>query len=116
MRAIRKILEYFEFPFMDTFNQWRDDISVINTDKEINGELVFSIHPIDFMTMSDNNDMIGAVKNVETSDYLQDNYITLQIRRLGYYGRKQIVDKWLLIEDSNQDVNSLEFVCKLTKI
>ena len=54
MRAIRKILEYFEFPFMDTFNQWRDDISVINTDKEINGELVFSIHPIDFMTMSDN--------------------------------------------------------------
>lgn len=54
MRAIRKVLEYFEFPYMDSFNQWRDDISVINTDKEINAELVFSIHPIDFMTMSDN--------------------------------------------------------------
>ena len=54
MRAIRKVLEYYGYPDMWAFNQWRDDISVINTDREVNGELVFSIHPIDFMTMSDN--------------------------------------------------------------
>ena len=54
MRAIRKVLEYYSFPYMDSFNKWRDDISTINTDKEINAELVFSINPVDFITMSDN--------------------------------------------------------------
>ena len=54
MRAIRKVLEYYSFPYMDSFNKWRDDISVINTDKEIDAELVLSINPVDFITMSDN--------------------------------------------------------------
>ena len=54
MRAIRKILEYYSFPYMDSFNKWRDDISVINTDREIDAELVLSINPVDFITMSDN--------------------------------------------------------------
>ena len=54
MRAIRKVLEYYSFPHMESFNKWRDDISVINTDKEINAELVLSINPVDFITMSDN--------------------------------------------------------------
>jgi len=54
MRAVRKVLEYYEFPYMDSFNKWRDDISVINTDKEIDAELVISINPVDFITMSDN--------------------------------------------------------------
>lgn len=54
MRAIRKVLEYYHFPYMASFNKWRDDISVINTDKEINAELVLSINPVDFITMSDN--------------------------------------------------------------
>jgi hypothetical protein len=54
MRAIRKVLEYYGFPYINSFNKWRDDISVINTDKEINAELVFSINPVDFITMSDN--------------------------------------------------------------
>lgn len=54
MRAVRKVLEYYDYPDMQAFNQWRDDISVINTDREIDGELVFSIHPVDFITMSDN--------------------------------------------------------------
>lgn len=54
MRAIRKILEFYNFPYMESFCKWRDDISVIGTDKIIKGQLVFSIHPIDFITMSDN--------------------------------------------------------------
>ena len=54
MRAIRKVLEYYNFPYMESFNKWRDDISVINTDKEIDAELVLSINPVDFITMSDN--------------------------------------------------------------
>lgn len=54
MRAMRKILEFYNFPYMDSFCKWRDDVSVISTDKIVKGNLVFSIHPIDFMTMSDN--------------------------------------------------------------
>lgn len=54
MRAIRKVLEYYDFPYMESFNKWRDDISVINTDREIDAELVLSINPVDFITMSDN--------------------------------------------------------------
>ena len=54
LRAFRKVLEYYNFPYMDDFEKWRDDLSVISTDKKIKSELVFSIHPIDFMTMSDN--------------------------------------------------------------
>lgn len=54
MRAIRKVLVYFDFPHIYSFEKWRDDISVVNTDKEIDAELVFSIHPLDYMTMSDN--------------------------------------------------------------
>jgi len=54
MRAVRKVLQYYNFPYMKSFNKWRDDISVINTDKEIDAELVISINPVDFITMSDN--------------------------------------------------------------
>lgn len=54
MRAIRKVLEYYNFPCMHSFEKWRDDLSLVCTDKYIKSELVFSIHPIDFMTMSDN--------------------------------------------------------------
>lgn len=56
MRAIRKVIEYYEFEnSIKLFDSWRDDISLANTDKVIDATLVFSIHPIDFMTMSDNN-------------------------------------------------------------
>ena len=54
MRAIRKVLEYYHYPNMNLFDRWRDDISVINSDRKIEGELVFSINPVDFITMSDN--------------------------------------------------------------
>lgn len=55
MRAVRKVLEYYDYPNMYLFNKWRDDVSVILTLKKVETEITFSIHPIDFMTMSDNN-------------------------------------------------------------
>ena len=35
LRAFRKVLEYYNFPYMDDFEKWRDDLSVISTDKKI---------------------------------------------------------------------------------
>lgn len=55
IKAIQKVLNFYAFPHMDSFNKWRNDISNLTTSKSIKTNLVFSIHPIDFLTMSDNN-------------------------------------------------------------
>lgn len=54
MKSIQKMLKFAEYPKMDLFEQWRNDISNITTSKHIKANLVFSIHPLDFLTMSDN--------------------------------------------------------------
>lgn len=55
MRAIRKMLEYIEYPCMNYFTSWRDEVSVLLSTDTKNAKLVFSIHPVDFFTLSDNN-------------------------------------------------------------
>lgn len=56
IRAIQKILKYFDAPesLMKLFEQFRCEHSLIYNDKMIKTNLVFSIHPMDFITMSDN--------------------------------------------------------------
>lgn len=54
MRAVQKTLKFIDYPRMDLFEQWRNDVSNLTTTKCIKTNLVFSIHPIDFLTMSDN--------------------------------------------------------------
>lgn len=54
VRTIQKVLKAMKFPRMDLFEQWRNRVSDININRDIKANLVFSIHPIDFMTMSDN--------------------------------------------------------------
>lgn len=56
-RAISKILKYCDADksTIDFFEKVRIKISLILNDKNITGNLCFSIHPLDFMTMSDNN-------------------------------------------------------------
>ena len=55
VRALQKIAEYFkdEYNFED-FEDFRLKHSMIFNDKSIKANLCFSIHPLDFMTMSDN--------------------------------------------------------------
>lgn len=56
MRAARKILEAFNFPKMELFEVYRQDMSMLTTlsNRDYITNLVFSIHPIDFLTMSHN--------------------------------------------------------------
>ncbi len=56
-RAIGKILKYCnaDKSTIDFFEKVRIKISLILNEKNITGNLCFSIHPLDFMTMSDNN-------------------------------------------------------------
>lgn len=55
MRVIRKALEFVEYPFMNLFVQFRDRVSLIRTTQRLDADVVLSIHPIDFLSMSDNN-------------------------------------------------------------
>lgn len=56
MRAIRKLCDFFGFySLKDDFLSWRDSISFALTEKSSPKEVILSIHPLDFLTMSDNN-------------------------------------------------------------
>lgn len=54
MRAIRKALEFVGYPSMELFTQFRDRVSLIRTTQRLDVDVVLSIHPIDFLSMSDN--------------------------------------------------------------
>lgn len=56
MRAFQKIITYFKDEFnFEGFEEFRLKHSVILNDKVIKGRMCFSIHPLDFLTMSDND-------------------------------------------------------------
>lgn len=55
MRALQKFLKYIEYPNMYLFENFRNAMSDITTQTQIKANLVLSIHPLDFLTLSDNN-------------------------------------------------------------
>lgn len=75
MKAIRKVIEYYELTYvklevddngvqhnigtmaelLKMFEKARDELSAITTVKELDTNLCISIHPLDFVTMSDND-------------------------------------------------------------
>ena len=56
MKALQRIMDYFKDDFnFKGFEEFRIKHSLIFNDKECKGNLCFSIHPLDFITMSDNN-------------------------------------------------------------
>lgn len=57
MKIIARIAKEFvnEYPDLKYFEDFRLAISQILNDKSYNGKITFSIHPLDFMTMSDND-------------------------------------------------------------
>ena len=54
IRTIQKVLKATHYPHMDLFDVWRNQVSLIQTSDVIQAKLVLSLHPIDFLTMSDN--------------------------------------------------------------
>jgi hypothetical protein len=56
MRAFSKIIEYFKDDFhFENFEEFRLQHSRILNDKIVKGVMCISIHPLDFLTMSDNS-------------------------------------------------------------
>lgn len=54
VRAVRKFLLSIGYSHMDVFERWRNEISDIITKNYIESKLVLSIHPADFLSLSDN--------------------------------------------------------------
>ena len=56
IRAIQKFIQFFELHELEEeFEQIRLEHSMILNTKEVKGNLCLSIHPLDFLTMSDND-------------------------------------------------------------
>lgn len=57
LKALQKVIDYFNLSdeVKSLFEKFRIEHSMIFNEKYIEGNLCFSIHPLDFMTMSDNN-------------------------------------------------------------
>jgi len=54
MKAFKKLLDYYDID-TEYYEQFRIFMSMINNDGISNAKVTLSIHPLDFMTMSDNN-------------------------------------------------------------
>lgn len=69
LRALRKFLEFYNFEAMDTFEHWRDLVSLALTSKEVETNMVFSIHPLDFLSMSDGGRWTTCMSIMERGMY-----------------------------------------------
>lgn len=64
------------------------------------------------LTEHSRNSMVDVAKNLETNDFINRIFYKLEITALRRYGKSKMVDKWLLLEDIDQDINSQEFDAK----
>lgn len=54
LKALRKALEYYEYGFKEEFDRCVSNLSTVTTAREVSADVVFSVAPQDFLTMSDN--------------------------------------------------------------
>lgn len=54
IRTLQKIIKATGYPYLDLFEKWCNKVNYINTNSGFKTNLVLSINPIDFMSMSDN--------------------------------------------------------------
>lgn len=94
--------------FIDNF----DD--TILSDKTQKAFLEYIVNQFDIviLTANNKNSMIDTVKNLETNEYINTAFYQLEIRKWRSYGKSRIIDKWLLLEDPDQDTRSQEFDAK----
>lgn len=55
IRAWKKVIDFLELPLNDEYDEFRIAHSMIFNEKYVKGNMCISIHPMDFVTMSDNS-------------------------------------------------------------
>lgn len=93
---------------IDDFNE------TILSDKSLKAFLEYINTQFDIVILTENNrnSMENAAKNLEANDFVNNTFYELDITELRRHGKSKIIDKWLLLEDPEQDVNSQEFDAK----
>lgn len=94
--------------FIDNF----DDIALTDKSQKKFLEYINTQFGIVVLTANNKNSMVTTVKRLETNEYIDNTYFKLEIGKLRRYAKSRIVDKWLLLEDPDQDINSQEFDAK----
>lgn len=61
------------------------------------------------ITSNIQNELVNFLKNVETKEYLDNKFTRLYIQDIKNYMRRKLIDKWLLLADDGQDVDSQTF-------
>ena len=94
--------------FIDDF----DEIGLNDKTKKDFLDYINNQFSIVILTIDYRNNIISTVKNLETNEYIEKNFHVFKIQPLKQFGRNRIIDKWILLEDPEQDVNSLDFDVK----
>ena len=89
-----------------------DDIKITDKSQKQLLEYINNLFDIVILTVNNKNNMLDTVRNLETNEYIGDEFYEMEIRALRRYGKNRIIDRWLLLEDSEQDINSQEFDTK----
>lgn len=76
-------------------------------------EYITSQFDIVILTCNEKNKMLGGFKNLETTDYIRNNFYSMEICPLRRHMKSRIVEKWLLLEDQSQNTNTVEFDKKM---
>lgn len=89
-----------------------DNFNEINlSDKSFKLFIEYIIGKFDIILLTTNNkvDLMESMTNLETNDFIKEEFCELIIKPLRSYGRSKLIDKWLLLEDFEQDTTSKSF-------
>lgn len=94
--------------FIDDFDE------IILRDKSLKLFIEYINAQFDIVILTENNmsSMLDVAKNLETNDFINDVFYELEITELRRYGKSKLIDKWLLLEDTEQNIKSQEFEAK----
>lgn len=98
--------------FIDNF----DEIRVSDKTQKRVLEYINTQFDIVIITLSNQNAMVDSITNLETYEYVNTNFYQLRIGKFRQYGRNEMVEKWLLLENPMQNVKTKEFDVKRKNI
>lgn len=86
-----------------------DEISL--SDKSIKKVLQYLVDKFGVVILSSTptKKMVNFIKNIDTNQYIEEEFFELQICELRSYGRRKLVNNWLLLSNPEQDVDSIQF-------
>ena len=90
-----------------------DSVRISDKEQKRFLEQICTQFSIVILTTNSKNNMAGPIKNMETNEYFDSNFYTLEISTMRRVMKYRFIERWLLLEDPTQDVKSIEFQAKV---